>query len=281
MHRIPWRLRSLSYLNELSLKMGIACNIPLSLLNLYLLLCSCMGVTGAGNDRLLRVLLVGNMKDRSMQDLNQAPPPSPPPLAPQPEPPPPSPPSPLPPPPPPLPPFIPVARLINLTASNGGKLVPDFNELVFNYTVILGPRVRRFTLTVYFPEEEGDNYYSANLDSMPLKSGMESPLLRLGKKGEDVTFHIFVTAINHRPVMYLIVAKREIHEWREIIEKILLALAIIAGSIVAWLLCYLAYVYVYTKRIVGLGAFRCFKQRCESAYQPLTTSEGSNSSERF
>lgn len=238
-----------------------------------------MGVTGAGNDRLLRVLLIGNMNGRSTEDLNQTPPPSPPPLTPQPESPPPPPP--LPPPPPPIAPFIPVARLVNLTPSNGGKLVPDFNELVFNYEVILGPRVRQFTLTVYFPEEEGDNYYSANIDSIPLKSGMESPLLRLGKRGEDVTFHIFVTAINHRPAMYVIVAKREIHGWKEIIEKIVLALAIIAASIVGWLLCYLAYVYFYTKRIVGLGAFQCFKQRFERAYQPLTSSESSNSSGRL
>lgn len=240
-----------------------------------------MGVIGAGNDRLLRVLLVRNMNDHPMQDLNQAPPPSPPSPAPQPEPPPPtSIPTPSPPPPPPFSPFIPVARLINLTASNGGKLVPDFNELVFNYAVVLGPRVRHFTLTVYFTEEEGGSYYSANIDSIPLKSGMESPLLRLGKRGEDVTFHIFVTAINHRPAMYLIVAKREIHGWRGIIEKIVLVLAIIAGSIFGWLLCYMAYVYVYTKRIAGLGAFQCFKQRWESVYQPLTRSEASNASER-
>lgn len=233
-----------------------------------------MRVTGTGNNRLLRVLLVGNMNDHSMQDLNQAPPPSPPPL----EPPPPSPPPPLPPPPPPIAPFIPVARLVNLTASNGGKLVPDFNELVFNYDVILGSRVRQFTLAVYFPEEEGDDYYSANIDSIPLKSGMESPLLRLGKRGEDVTFHIFVTAINHRPAMYVIMAKREIHGWKEIIEKIVLALAIISASIVGWLLCYMAYVYFYTKRIVGLGTFQCFKQRFERAYQPLASSESSNAS---
>ncbi|KAH9322199.1 hypothetical protein KI387_016838, partial [Taxus chinensis] len=106
-------------------------------------------------------------------------------------------------------PFAPSARLTNLSISQGpGKLVPHFNHLVFNYSAILAPHVTKFTITLYLPQQQVDKHYAASIDSMPLKSGVESPLLKLGKRGETITYQIFVTAINHRPSMYLLLARR-------------------------------------------------------------------------
>eukprot|EP00252_Welwitschia_mirabilis_P015799 TRINITY_DN3507_c0_g1_i1.p1 TRINITY_DN3507_c0_g1~~TRINITY_DN3507_c0_g1_i1.p1 ORF type:complete len:212 (+),score=3.90 TRINITY_DN3507_c0_g1_i1:384-1019(+) len=148
-------------------------------------------------------------------------------------------------------PFIPVATLANISVSNGGKFIPDFEPNHFSYRLLFGSDVRYFTITVHFPaSEQAENYYEASIDSVPLKSGIPSSLLKLGKRGEITPFNIFVMVVNHKPSIYQLMASRDTHLWRGFIEKTLSVLGILAAFIAGCYLCYIAYSYYFATKVV-------------------------------
>ncbi|KAH9323030.1 hypothetical protein KI387_017669, partial [Taxus chinensis] len=193
-------------------------------------------------------------------------------------------PSPTPTPPTPSPTPIPpkISILTNLTVSNGAKLVPDFNPFVFNYTVSFGSKVRRFHVTAFLPEDqEGYKYSSLYIESIPLKSGKESPPLKLGKRGETVTFHIDVRAINHDPSTYVLSATREHHhKGLGTVAIVFVVLACILGAMILLVLGYAAYVYARTGRTPQLRDFQFFGERESSIYTPLIASGVTNDASR-
>lgn len=163
--------------------------------------------------------------------------------------------------------------LANLTISNGAKLVPQFEPSIFNYTASVGSRVRRFHVIAYLPEDKED--YSLYIDSIPLETGKRSPPLHLGKKGETVTFHIFVTTINHDPSTYTLSVTRETsHKGLGTVAIIFVVLACIIGAVILLILGYATYIYVLTGRLPRLSDFQHPKER-ESLYTPLVTAEAS------
>eukprot|EP01018_Ginkgo_biloba_P011062 Gb_41642 [translate_table: standard] len=145
--------------------------------------------------------------------------------------------------------------------------------------------------------------YSLNIDSVPIKSGKESPPLKLGSKGETVTFHIFVTAINHIPSTYVLSATRAKHgcirtcsytaklrgvtntlkfvetsgKTRGAGATVLIIIAIIVGALVVLLLGYAAFVYARTGRMIEFRDFNV--SRRGDLFTPLVASEASRTGE--
>lgn len=134
-------------------------------------------------------------------------------------------------------------------------------------------------MIAYLPEEKQD--YSLYIDSIPLETGKRSPLLHLGKKGETVTFHIFVRAINHNPSTYTLSVTREAsHKGIGIVAIVFVVLACIVGAVILLVLGYAIYKYVQTGRMPRLSDFQRPKVR-ESLYTPLITAEASRAAGRL
>ncbi|GLJ31952.1 hypothetical protein SUGI_0643200 [Cryptomeria japonica] len=176
-----------------------------------------------------------------------------------------------------------ISILTNLIVLNGASLVPDFNPFVFSYKVSFDPNVRRFLVVAYLPEDDEDyKNLLLHIESVPLKSGEKSPPLKLGKRGETVTFHIYVRAVNHAPTTYVLSVTREAgYEGLGTVAIIFVVLACIVGALILMVLGYAAYFYARTGRMPQLRDFPFFRGRHSSLYTPLIASGVTNDDDRL
>ncbi|EFJ37326.1 hypothetical protein SELMODRAFT_403585 [Selaginella moellendorffii] len=170
--------------------------------------------------------------------------------------PPPPPPPPPPPSPPPPPHHLPKALLAGLNVTNGGKLSPDFSPRTYNYSSSVSSGVRKIRIVATVSQEEERDEYTVTVNSIPLKSGVPSPQLQVGKAGEDTLFEIAVTALEHEPSTYYLLVHRGKSKWDRFGAKFLLALAIVLVVAVVLFLCYGCYVCIQSGRMPSIWPFR-------------------------
>ncbi|KAJ7294967.1 hypothetical protein O6H91_22G026800 [Diphasiastrum complanatum] len=191
----------------------------------------------------------------------QQPPPPTPTLAPPPQPA-------LAPPPPPASP--PAARLVNLTVSDGGRLFPNFSASTFNYSTSVAAGVSRIRITTKVLENKELKEYVLTINSIPVKSGMESPPFKIGQNGETVIFNISVSALEFRPSIYSLSVTRERRSgWERFGTNFLLALALILMTSVIVFLCYSCYLCMQSGPLLRCWPLSYFSRAREDEYTLL------------